>query len=132
VRRGALSDPQIPGAPGRKNSSNSCPDPIFPTGGHSGRRPRRRSIEVLTGPGAAASVCAPRLGTPRETGRGTYNIVVTEIPYLVQEVTADREDRRAAGGQAPAAGLADIRDESAEDVRLVLEPACPALSIRWC
>ncbi|HEY0439112.1 MAG TPA: DNA topoisomerase IV subunit A [Xanthobacteraceae bacterium] len=56
-----------------------------------------------------------------ETGRGTYVIVVTEIPWLVQksrlvERIAELINER----KVPLLG--DARDESAEDVRLVLEP----------
>ncbi len=56
-----------------------------------------------------------------DTGRGTYVIVVTEIPYLVQkgrliEALADLINER----KVPI--LADVRDESAEDIRIVLEP----------
>ncbi len=56
-----------------------------------------------------------------ETGRGAYQIVVTEIPYLVQksrliEKIAELMEAK----KLPL--LADVRDESAEDVRLVLEP----------
>ena len=38
-----------------------------------------------------------------ELARGTWQIVVTEIPYLVQKSQADREDRRAADRQEAAA-----------------------------
>ncbi len=53
--------------------------------------------------------------------RGTYNVVVTEIPYQVPkgriiEKIAELLHQR----KLPL--LADIRDESAEDIRLVLEP----------
>jgi topoisomerase-4 subunit A len=56
-----------------------------------------------------------------DTGRGTYQIVVTEIPYQVQksrliEKLAEIIETK----KAP--GLADVRDESAEDVRIILEP----------
>src|SRR5204863_5783088 len=56
-----------------------------------------------------------------ETGRGTYVIVVTEIPWLVQksrliERIAELLNER----KLPL--LADVRDESTKDVRLVLEP----------
>ncbi len=56
-----------------------------------------------------------------DTGRGTYQIVVTEIPYQVKK--ADLVEQLAGlieGKRAPLLG--DVRDESAEDVRLVLEP----------
>jgi len=54
-------------------------------------------------------------------GRGTYQVVVTEIPYQVQkskliEKTAELlQDKK-----LPL--LADVRDESAEEVRVVFEP----------
>ncbi|MCC7346770.1 MAG: DNA topoisomerase IV subunit A, partial [Variibacter sp.] len=56
-----------------------------------------------------------------DAGRGTYSIVVTEIPWLVQksrliEKIAELLNER----KLPL--LADVRDESTEDVRLVLEP----------
>ncbi|MFC7050351.1 DNA topoisomerase IV subunit A [Emcibacter nanhaiensis] len=56
-----------------------------------------------------------------EGSRGAYNIVVTEIPYQVQkskliEKIADLiHDRK-----LPI--LADVRDESSDDIRIVLEP----------
>ena len=56
-----------------------------------------------------------------ETGRGTYQIIVTEMPYqvkksdLVEQLAGLIENKR-----APLLG--DVRDESAEDIRLVLEP----------
>src|ERR1041385_2610138 len=52
---------------------------------------------------------------------GLYQIVVTEVPYqvpkgrLVEKIAALLEEKK-----LPL--LADIRDESTEDVRLVLEP----------
>lgn len=56
-----------------------------------------------------------------DLGRGQYQIVVTEIPYQVQksrliEKLADVIDSK------KASGLGDVRDESAEDIRIVLEP----------
>ena len=56
-----------------------------------------------------------------ETGRGTYNIVITEMPWLVQksrlvEKIAELLNEK----KLPL--VADVRDESAEDVRLVIEP----------
>src|ERR1700761_582559 len=56
-----------------------------------------------------------------DTGRGGYVIVVTEIPYQVRK--ADLVEQLAGlieNKKAPLLG--DVRDESAEDVRLVLEP----------
>jgi len=56
-----------------------------------------------------------------DTGRGQYQIVVTEIPYQVQksrliEKLAEIIELK----KSP--GLVDVRDESAEDIRIVLEP----------
>jgi topoisomerase-4 subunit A len=56
-----------------------------------------------------------------DQGRGTWNVVVTEIPYqvpkskLIEQIAALITDKK-----LPI--LADIRDESDEKVRLVLEP----------
>ena len=56
-----------------------------------------------------------------ELGRGQWQIVVTEIPYLVQK--AKLIERIAALlDQKKLPLLADVMDESAEDVRLILEP----------
>ena len=56
-----------------------------------------------------------------ETGRGTYQIVVTQIPYQVKK--ADLVEQLAELIEAKRVPLlGDVRDESAEDVRLVLEP----------
>ncbi len=59
--------------------------------------------------------------TTEETGRGTYIVVVTEIPWLVQksrlvEKLAELINEK----KLPL--IADVRDELAEDVRLVIEP----------
>jgi topoisomerase-4 subunit A len=56
-----------------------------------------------------------------DLGRGQYQIIVREIPYLVQksrltERIADLINNR------KLVFLGDVRDESAEDIRLVLEP----------
>ena len=56
-----------------------------------------------------------------DLGKGMYQIVITEVPYqvkkadLVEQLATLIENKR-----APLLG--DVRDESAEDVRLVLEP----------
>jgi topoisomerase IV subunit A len=56
-----------------------------------------------------------------ETGRGTYLIVVTEIPYQVQKMRLiERIAELMNEKKLPL--LADMRDESAEDVRIVFEP----------
>ena len=56
-----------------------------------------------------------------DLGRGTWQVVVTEIPY---QVPKGRLIERLAGliNEKKVPLLADVRDESAEDVRLILEP----------
>lgn len=94
------------------------PGPDFPTGGVI-VEPRESILEAYrTGRGGM------RLRAKwekEETGRGGYQIVVTEIPYQVQkaklvEKIADLMTEK----KLPLLG--DVRDESAEAVRLVLEP----------
>ena len=56
-----------------------------------------------------------------DTGRGTYQIVVTEIPYQVQKSRLiEKLAEVIESKKAP--GLEDVRDESAEDIRIILEP----------
>lgn len=56
-----------------------------------------------------------------EGGRGTYNIVITEIPWLVQKSRlVERLAELINEKKLPL--VADVRDESAEDIRLVIEP----------
>jgi topoisomerase-4 subunit A len=56
-----------------------------------------------------------------DAGRGTYQVVVTEIPYQVPKSRlVARIAELLQAKKLPL--LADVRDESAEDVRLVLEP----------
>jgi topoisomerase-4 subunit A len=94
------------------------PGPDFPTGGVLVES-RENVIEAYkTGRGGFRL----RARWHREdTGRGMYQIVVTEIPYQVQksklvEKLADLITER----KLPLIG--DVRDESAEEIRLVIEP----------
>jgi len=59
--------------------------------------------------------------TKEDGGRGTYIIVVTEIPWQVQKSRLV-EQIAALLNEKKLPLLADVRDESAEDIRLVLEP----------
>jgi topoisomerase-4 subunit A len=94
------------------------PGPDFPTGGVIVES-KSNLLEVYeTGRGG---VRVRAKWEKEETGRGTYQIVVTEIPYQVKksdlvEQLADLIESK------KAALLGDVRDESAEDIRLVLEP----------
>jgi topoisomerase-4 subunit A len=59
--------------------------------------------------------------TREDSGRGGWRIIVTEIPYQVKK--ADLVEQLAGLIEAKRAPLlGDIRDESAEDIRLVIEP----------
>ncbi|MES2835609.1 MAG: DNA topoisomerase IV subunit A [Pseudomonadota bacterium] len=94
------------------------PGPDFPTGGVAVEGHASILDAYETGRGGV------RLRARWETedlGRGVWRIVVTEMPYQVQksrliEALADLIENK----KAPL--LADVRDESAEDIRLVLEP----------
>jgi len=92
--------------------------PDFPTGG-----------VVVDGPAAIADAYATGRGAFRlrarwnqeDTGRGTWAIAVTEVPYgvpkakLIEQIAALINDKK-----LPI--LADVRDESDEAIRIVLEP----------
>src|SRR5262245_41161733 len=94
------------------------PGPDFPTGGVI-VDPRETIAEAYsTGRG---SFRVRARWNKEETGRGTYNVVITEIPWLVQK---SRVVERIAEliNEKKLALVADVRDESAEDIRLVIEP----------
>ncbi|MBX3478887.1 MAG: DNA topoisomerase IV subunit A [Caulobacter sp.] len=92
--------------------------PDFPTGGII-VEPQHSLLETFeTGRGG---VRLRARWSKEDTGRGGYVIVITEVPYQVKkaelvEQLADLIENK----KAPLLG--DVRDESAEDVRLVLEP----------
>jgi topoisomerase IV subunit A len=94
------------------------PGPDFPTGGVI-VDPRESIAEAYTTGRGSFRVRAR--WRKEETGRGTYVVVITEIPFLVQksrlvEKIAELLNER----KLPFVG--DVRDESAEDIRLVIEP----------
>ncbi len=94
------------------------PGPDFPTGGVIVED--RASIIEAYRTGRGGFRLRARW-TREETGRGGYQIVVTEIPYLVQKSRLiEKIAELLEAKKLPL--LADVRDESAEDVRLVLEP----------
>ncbi|MBA4789064.1 MAG: DNA topoisomerase IV subunit A [Rhizobiales bacterium] len=94
------------------------PGPDFPTGGVLVDDPVGIAEAYATGRG---SFRVRARWHREEGGRGTYLVVVTEIPYgvpksrLVEKIAELLTDKK-----LPL--LADVRDESAEDIRLVLEP----------
>jgi len=94
------------------------PGPDFPTGGLI-VDPRDAIAEAYTTGRGAFRVRAR--WSSEETGRGTYQIVITEIPWLVQKSRlVERIAELLNEKKLPL--VADVRDESAEDVRLVIEP----------
>ena len=71
-------------------------------------------------PGAAASGCARKIEVEREKGGG-WHLLVSEIPYGVQKgKLIEQIAELIADKKLPI--LADVRDESDEEVRIVLEP----------
>ncbi len=94
------------------------PGPDFPTGGVL-VEPRESILEAYrTGRGGFRL----RAKWEREdTSRGGYQIVVTEIPYQVQKAKLiEKIAELMTEKKLPLLG--DVRDESAEEVRLILEP----------
>ncbi|HEX3537380.1 MAG TPA: DNA topoisomerase IV subunit A [Stellaceae bacterium] len=94
------------------------PGPDFPTGGVLVEPPEAVAEAYATGRG---SFRLRALWQKETQGHGLYQIVVTEIPYQVQKgKLVERIAALLAERKLPL--LADVRDESAEDIRLVLEP----------
>src|ERR1700732_2745598 len=94
------------------------PGPDFPTGGVIVDPPAAIAAAYTTGRGAFR---VRARWHKEDTGRGTYLIVVTEIPWLVQkgrlvEKLAELINEK----KLPL--VADVGDESADDIRLVIEP----------
>jgi topoisomerase IV subunit A len=94
------------------------PGPDFPTGGLI-VDPRAEIAEAYaTGRG---SFRVRARWTQEDSGRGTWLVIVTEIPWLVQKSRlVERIAELLNEKKLPL--VADVRDESAEDIRLVIEP----------
>ncbi len=92
--------------------------PDFPTGGIL-VEPQSAMIEAYrTGRGAFRHRAKWQV---EEKSRGQWSVVVTEIPYQVQKGRlVERIAELIGEKKLPLVG--DVRDESAEDVRLILEP----------
>jgi topoisomerase-4 subunit A len=92
--------------------------PDFPTGGVIVDPPEAVAEAYTTGRG---SFRVRARWHKEDTGRGTYLIVITEIPWLVQKGRlVERLAELINDKKLPL--VADARDESAEDIRLVIEP----------
>ncbi|MBM3635672.1 MAG: DNA topoisomerase IV subunit A [Alphaproteobacteria bacterium] len=94
------------------------PGPDFPTGGVIVESRESIAETYRTGRG---SFRVRAKWTKEDQGRGLWSIIVTEIPYMVPksrliEKLAELINER----KLPF--LADVRDESAEDIRIVIEP----------
>ena len=94
------------------------PGPDLPTGGVI-VEPREEIVKAYkTGRG---SFWLRAKWKQEDTGRGTYQIIVTEIPYQIPKARlVARIAELLLQKKLPL--LADVRDESTEEVRLVLEP----------
>jgi topoisomerase-4 subunit A len=94
------------------------PGPDFPTGGVIVEPKENIAEAYRTGKGGFRLRCKYEV---EDLGRGQWQVIITEIPYQVQksrliEKLAEIIELK----KVPI--LADVRDESAEDIRIVLEP----------
>ncbi|MCA0940515.1 DNA topoisomerase IV subunit A [Salipiger pacificus] len=97
---------------------NHVPGPDFPTGGVIVEPRANIAQAYATGRG---SIRLRAKWEVEDLGRGMWQAVVTEIPYQVQKSKlVERLAELIQTKKVPI--LADIRDESAEDIRMVLEP----------
>ncbi|MEO9516499.1 MAG: DNA topoisomerase IV subunit A [Paracoccaceae bacterium] len=94
------------------------PGPDFPTGGIIVEPPESIAQAYRTGRGGFRLRCRYEV---EDLGRGQWQVVVTEIPYQVQKSKLiEKIAELIQNKKIPI--LADVRDESADDIRLVLEP----------
>ena len=107
-------------APGAADDTllHHVPGPDFPTGGIIVEPKESIAQAYRTGRG---SIRLRARWQVEDLGRGQWQIVITEIPYQVQKSRlVERIAELIQTRKVPI--LADIRDESAEDIRMVLEP----------
>ena len=92
--------------------------PDFPTGGILVESQSSIAHSYMTGRGSFRLRAKWEI---EETGRGVYLIVVTEIPYGIQKSRlVEKIAELLLAKKLPL--LKDVRDESSDDIRLVLEP----------
>ncbi len=97
---------------------NYVPGPDFPTGGVIVEDRDSIAQAYRTGRGSIRLRCRWEI---EDLGRGQWQVIVTEIPYQVQKSKlVERLAELIQTKKVPI--LADIRDESADDIRMVLEP----------
>src|SRR5947209_9696036 len=101
-----------------RNLLKFVPGPDFPTGGLIVDSREEIAEAYATGRG---SFRVRARWHKEETGRGTYVIVVTEIPWQVQKGRlVERLGELVNERKLPLLG--DMHDESAQDIRIVIEP----------
>jgi len=94
------------------------PGPDFPTGGVIVEDPANIAEAYRTGRGA---IRLRAKWEKEDLGKGQWQVVVTEIPYQVQK--SKLIEKLAEVIQTKKVPLlADVRDESADDIRIILEP----------
>ncbi len=94
------------------------PGPDFPTGGVLVEPAENIAQAYRTGKGGFRLRCRWQV---EDLGRGQWQIVVTEIPYQVQKSKLiEKIAELIQTKKIPI--LADVRDESADDVRMIIEP----------
>src|SRR2546429_2656348 len=102
------------------------PGPDLPTGGVIVDPPAAIAEAYTTGRG---SFRVRARWHKEDTGRGTYLIVVTEIPWLAQKGRlVERLAELINDKKLPL--VADVRDESADDIRLLIQPRPRAVDAR--
>jgi topoisomerase-4 subunit A len=106
-----------PGTPDDK-LLDFVPGPDFPTGGILVESRESIAQSYRTGRGSFRVRSRWEI---EDLGRGVWQIVVTEIPYQVQKSKLIEKIAELINAKKIPI-LADVRDESADDIRLVLEP----------
>jgi len=112
--RALITDPDLPD----ERLMSLVPGPDFPTGGVIVEPPESLAESYRTGRGSIRLRAAWEV---EQLPRGSWQIVVTEIPFqvakskLIEKLAEVIQTKK-----VPA--LADVRDESADDIRIVLEP----------
>jgi topoisomerase IV subunit A len=101
-----------------RNLIKFVPGPDFPTGGVIVDEPAVIAEAYVSGRG---SFRLRARWDKEDTGRGTWQVVVTEIPWLVQKSRLVEKIAELLNDKKLPL-VADVRDESAEDIRLVIEP----------
>jgi topoisomerase IV subunit A len=97
--------------------------PDFPTGGIIVDSKESIAEAYMTGRGSFRTRAK---WTQEEGARGTWVVVITEIPWLVQKSRlVEKIAELLNDKKLPLVG--DVRDESAEDIRLVIEPKSRAV-----